>query len=342
MTTSRGQLVALDRDQVQTAVASAVCAPSLLNSQPWRFRFDGEVLDVFAVPDRAPTLVDPHGREVFLSLGAALFNLRLALLAGGRVPSVQLLPTPLDPTHVAQVRIGGPGQLSALEKPLYEAIPNRRSNRLPFTAEPVPTELFLHLQDAAAAEGGWLDAATGAHRAVVLDILHEADHVQRSNPALVQEFARWTVARTRADVGIPATSLGPRPHHPSAAVRDLTLGASSPAANAFAAVSRPAALFEDAALLAVLLTTGDHPVDWLRGGLALQRVLLTATSLGVAVGLLSHGTEVADLRPLVRDTSSRWRHPQIVLRFGFSAASAAMSAYSPRLPLPEVLEFADP
>ena len=79
---------------------------------------------------------------------------------------------------------------------------------------------------------------------------------------------------------------------------------------------RPVADFETAALLAVLLTTGDHPIDWLRGGMALERVLLTATVRGLSVGVLSHATEVAQLRSLVRDPSSRWRSPQLVLRFG--------------------------
>jgi hypothetical protein len=284
-------------------------------------------IDMFAVPDRAPSIVDPSGREVYISLGAALLNLRLAILATGRSPGIHLMPDPADRTHAATVTVGGPQRLSELERPLYEAIPGRRCSRLPFTAEALVDEQFMHLQDAAAAEGGWLDVATGLHRSVVMDVLHEADLVQRADPRVVHEITRWTLNREDPRIGIPVDSLGPRPHDPSAAVRDMTLGAM---------INRGSATFEDKALLGVLLTTGDGIIDWLRGGLALERVLLTAEVLGVSAGVLSHGTEVADLRPLVRDPSSRWRHPQVVLRFGHGDAMPP----TPRLPLDEVLEFA--
>ncbi len=320
---------ALTREQVETAVHAATQAPSILNCQPWRFTVAGDAIDLYAVPERSPGVVDPTGREVFLSLGAALLNLRLAVSALGRAPIVQLMPEPTVRTLVARLRIGGPSQISPLEKPLHAAIGARRSSRQPFTTQPVQPERFLHLQDAASVEGGWLDPATGSHRRAVLGVLHEADRDQRADAAVVRDVARWTHDRRDLRVGIATESLGPRPRDPAAAVRDLGLGAELPA--------RGSADFETNALLAVLLTSGDSPVDWLRGGLALERVLLTAAAAGVAVGLLSHGTEVADLRPLVRDPSSRWRFPQLVLRLGY--ASAAMPR-TPRLPLSEVLEHA--
>ncbi|HEY5032480.1 MAG TPA: nitroreductase, partial [Actinomycetes bacterium] len=130
-------------------------------------------------------------------------------------------------------------------------------------------------------------------------------------------------------LGIPPQSLGPRPHSPGAAVRDMTLGSDGKVAG------RGVAEFEGRGMLAVLLTTGDAAVDWVRGGMALERVLLTATVLGLSTGILSHGTEVVDLRPLVRDPSSRWRHPQVVVRFGHGDAMPA----TPRLPVSEVLEL---
>jgi hypothetical protein len=122
-------------------------------------------------------------------------------------------------------------------------------------------------------------------------------------------------------------SLGPRPLDPTAPVRDLALGQHLP--------GRPAAEFESSALLGVLLTAGDEPVDWLRGGMALERVLLTATTRDLSVGILSHATEEVDLRQVVRDPLTRWRHPQIVLRFGYGEPMPA----TPRRPVSEVLEI---
>jgi hypothetical protein len=315
----------LQPGQVEAVVAAATTAPSILNSQPWRFHAHDGLIDVHAVPEQAPRVLDPTGREVYLSLGAAVLNLRLAVAALGLVPAVQLLPTPSAPRLVARLRTGGPGQLSDIERPLFEAIPHRRSSRMPFTGGQVPFEDFMHLQDAAAVEGGHLDPATGLHRDSVVELLHEADRAQRDDRALVASVARWTVDLSRPDVGIPAQSLGPKPRDPAAPVRDLALGA--------LAGDRPTADFEASALLAVLLTAGDHPIDWLRGGLALERVLLTATARGLSIGLLSHATEITELRPLVRDPSSRWLYPQLVLRFGHGDSMPPTL----RRPLDEVL-----
>jgi nitroreductase len=317
---------ALETQQVVAAVEAATRAPSILNCQPWRFRVSADSVEVFAVPERAPSFVDPTGRETLISVGAALLNLQLALLAAGRSPHVQLVPDPEDLTHAATVILAGAAELSEFERPLYKAIATRRCSRQPFTSELVRTEEFLRLQDAAVTEGGWLDPATGLHRVHVVDVLHDADRAQRDEPRIVDDVRRLTVERANPHLGIPVESLGPRPYNSAGTVRDLALGALS---------ERPSSNFESDALLAVLLTTGDHPIDWLRAGLALERVLLAAEGMGLASGVLSHGTEVADLRPLVRDPSSRWRFPQVILRFGHAAPMPS----TPRLPLDEVLEL---
>ena len=318
----------LDRAGVEAAVSAAIAAPSVLNCQPWRFRAHDGLIDLLAAPDFAPEALDPTGREVFMSLGAALLNLRLGVEAQGCNASVQLMPSPLNRSVVARVRLGGATQLSAADRALCEAIPTRRSNRLPFSDEPVSFEDIGHLQDAASVEGANLDPATGWHRTAVVEALHDADQAQRTDPAIVSDVRGLTLARDRSDVGIPAASLGPRPLDPSAPVRDMALGQHL--------AGRPAAEFETAGLLAVLLTTGDEPNDWLRAGMALERVLLTATVRGLSAGILSHATEAIDLRQVVRDPSSRWRHPQIVLRFGYGAGEMPPT---PRRPLNEVLEI---
>lgn len=317
----------LDHALVEAAVSAAAAAPSILNSQPWRFHAGAQRIDVFAVPERAPSLLDAQGREVFLSLGAAVLNLRLALGAAGAATTVELVPSTLDPRLAATVRLVGRTTLSADEQAAYDAIPVRRSSRLPFTDQLVPYEEFDRLQEAAAAEGAHLEATTGLHKEVVTGAIREADRTQRDDHQLVDDASLWTVERgEREGVGIPPELLGPTPTDPRALVRDLAFGQR--------VGDRPAAEFEKSALVAVLLTTGDERADWLRGGMALERVLLAATARGLQVGLLSQATEVPELRWLVRDPMSRWKHPQIVLRLGYGEQPPP----TPRLPLEDVLE----
>ncbi len=92
----------LTSDQVAFVLATAGRAPSLHNTQPWRFRVRGNGLDLYADPDRRLRAIDPDGREMLISCGAALFGLRLGIrhlglahAGGGAAPAYA--PWPVQP-----------------------------------------------------------------------------------------------------------------------------------------------------------------------------------------------------------------------------------------------------
>src|SRR3954447_19373304 len=64
----------VDRSLLQAATA----APSIHNSQPWRFAVGESRIQVYADPDRHLRRSDDAGRSLLISCGAALFNLRVA------------------------------------------------------------------------------------------------------------------------------------------------------------------------------------------------------------------------------------------------------------------------
>ncbi|MGW4515718.1 hypothetical protein ACWEO4_27810 [Streptomyces sp. NPDC004393] len=70
----------LDAAALEALPAAAVAAPSIHNTLPWRFRVDPDdrLLEVRAVRERQLSSADPDGRAQHLSVGAAVFNLRLA------------------------------------------------------------------------------------------------------------------------------------------------------------------------------------------------------------------------------------------------------------------------
>ena len=59
----------------------------------------------------------------------------------------------------------------------------------------------------------------------------------------------------------------------------------------------------------MLFTDRDEPADWLRAGQALQRALLTATSLGVSASFLTQPLELADLAFRYDPQCGRVDHP---------------------------------
>ena len=134
-----GPAAELPEQAVAGLLAAAVAAPSMHNTQPWRFRVrhDPQVIELYADPARTLKYGDPRGRAVHIACGAALFNLRLAAAVAGRQPVVTLLPDPGQPLLVATVRLAGPCRAQPAERELYAAIARRHTNRRPFSGRRV-------------------------------------------------------------------------------------------------------------------------------------------------------------------------------------------------------------
>jgi len=142
----------------------------------------------------------------------------------------------------------------------------------------------------------------------------------------LDERSRW-VGGERAHDGVPGSALGPRPQAAPAVHRDLAAGLED--------ANRPAVPFEAAPLVAVLTTVSDGPADWLRAGLALQRGLLTASSLDVAASFATQPLEYPETRRYIRELVARSGHPQMVIRLGYPAAAGG---HAPRRPWPEIVQ----
>ena len=80
----------LPQQVIADLLDAAVAAPSMHNTQPWRFRVlrEAQAIELHADPERALRYGDPDGRAVHIACGAALFNLRLAAAVAGREPVV--------------------------------------------------------------------------------------------------------------------------------------------------------------------------------------------------------------------------------------------------------------
>ena len=107
-------------------VCAAVLAANAHNAQPWRFRVTTERIDLFADTSRNIGAMDPLRREMDISLGCAIENLVLAGPPNGLAPTVSLLPSAADPTHIARVDLD-PINPSASQ--LFAAIQPRHTNR---------------------------------------------------------------------------------------------------------------------------------------------------------------------------------------------------------------------
>lgn len=316
-------------ERVRFLLNYALVAPSSHNTQPWLFRIAGPVIELRADRTRGLPVADPDDRELTLSCGAALLHLRVALEAHGWRPSVALLPDPGDPDLLARVGLDGPPTAAVDDPALLDAIAMRRTNRRAFEDREVPADVLGELEKAAQAEGAWLWVAPGAEaKAMVADLVAEGDRRQWAMPPFRRELAAWCHPnRSRSLDGMPgatqglgdlASAVGPL------IIRTFDLGRGAAAKDRELAEGSPA--------LAVLWTDADEPVDRLRAGQALARVLLRARVHYVWASFLNQPVQCRELRPALADVV-HGAHPQIVLRLGYGPDVAT----TPRRPVEDVL-----
>jgi len=322
--TNRTIATRFTRADLQAAVQAAVRAPSLHNTQPWRFRLRDGGVDVRADPTRQLPVADPTGWGVRIACGAAAFNLRLAFAARGRSGLIRLRPDPGDPNLLAHLAPGPPRPATPAEQRLFAAIPNRHSNRVPFWPDPVPPRVRSRLIEAARAEGAWLELVIGtAAVGALAEIAHAANRVLQRDPAYREEMAGWVRAERAAD-GIPVLAAAPVPEP-----QDLL------PQRPFADRPRtPGRDFEPEPLVAVLGVAGNTAGDQLTAGQALQAVLLTATDAGLATSMLSQPIEVPAAREQLRLALGRFGVPQMVLRIGYGLPGQP----TPRRPIDDVID----
>lgn len=312
----------VDRTEIVAALAAA---PSVHNSQPWRIRMIDNGVELHADLGRWLHATDRSARELRISCGAGLLNMRLATAAQGRRPVVTLLPDPGKPALLALLRPGEEAEPSREEAALHAAIPARRSNRRPFRREPVVAAHRHLLRRAAEAEGAWLLAMDGpADRARLAELLARAHRIQSANPGFRTEWRLWTGLADGPALGVPAACGGAPPEHNDAwMVRDFTGGR----------VEGPTTGHDPEPLVVMIGTHHDLPVAQLRAGEALQRVLLTATAVGLSTSVIAGPVEVEQTRRALGAVLGPGLHPQILVRVGHGGPAPPRA---PRLPVARV------
>ena len=307
----------LSPEDTHAILDAAILAPSVHNSQPWRFRLDADSIELLADPARRLPAADPDDRELRLACGAALLNLRLALLRLGIQPEVRIHPGPrLD--GIATIRRGGHATMLADEAALHRAIRHRRTNRRPFFEQPVGIRERHLLVRAADQEHCRLSLISDVNEQATLHrLLVLAHQHQISDRAWVEEFHSWLMRSPSDRDGITLAASGPQPElQDTWVLRDFGKGHGS--------VRVPGKDFESQPLIAVLTSYVDDPLAQVQAGQALQRVLLTATTLGLSASFLSQVIEVAEIRAQVQRMLGGSLRPQAALRIGYGVPVPAV------------------
>lgn len=318
-------------EKLRFAVNYAILAPSSHNTQPWRFLIQRDTVQICADRSRALPVTDPFDRELLISCGAALFNLRAVLSRFGCAYDITTFPYASEPDVLALLRVHAQGHLDRESAALVPAITRRVTDRHAFPMEKIAAPLQAAWSGIAADEGAALCFVESEERRVeIAELIAEVDRVQFQDASFRRELASWIHPSHSRD-GMPAYSQGVHALLDFAtpivnlAIRTFDVGGGVAASHRRLAQGSP--------LLACFATTMDDASAWLATGQALQRVLLVVTNDGFGASYLNQPIEVPQYRARLRQLTGCETYPQILLRIGRGGAQH----HSPRRPLREVL-----
>ena len=312
----------------ETARAAGL-APSVHNTQPWRWRVHGDRLDLYADRSRQLGVADPAGRLLMISCGAALHHARVALAAEGWHPEVA---RSADSDPVVQLRLGEHVGATGEAMRLWQAAEIRRTDRRPLTATPVPPAALAAVRAAVEAEQVSLHLLREDQISELAVAAARADELSAEDDAFTAELAYWVGGQRPEGTGLPDTAIPVQPPHTEVPVRDFGQPGTLP--------TEPDA-GDRAASYAVLFGAQDTPAGWLRAGEALSAAWLTATEHGVAVLPFSAPVETSATRLALRRLLAGLGHPYLVLRLGLADPDHPGPPHTPRLPPTQTVEIVD-
>jgi nitroreductase len=312
------------RPALRQAAEAARYAPSVHNTQPWKWIVYADRLELHAATERQLAILDPAAHLLLISCGAALHHARIALEAAGWQHRLERpAGTPLAVIHPE--RHTSPA-LEAIRR--FEQLSIRHTDRRTVSDTPIAASVLDTLVASATHHGNRLHVLG---RNQVIDLAVAVEHAQKAEAAderLQQETAAWVGGDRTDGTGIPAANLPTETPLTTVAERDFGAAGSLSAGTGH----------DTAATYAVLYGDGDEPADWLRAGESLTELWLAATEHAVSLLPISSPVEVPYTHHELRRIIGGLGNPYLVVRLGTMDVDHRGPGATPRLPVEQVIE----
>ncbi|AEV73769.1 hypothetical protein MycrhN_3243 [Mycolicibacterium rhodesiae NBB3] len=322
--------IMVDTEVIRSALQLACRAPSLHNSQPWRWVLDEDgAVQLFLDKNRVLYSTDRSGREALISCGAVLDHFRVAMAAAGWTANVDLFPNPNNLVHLASIDFTPMEFVTDGHRRRADAILLRRTDRLPF-AEPQDRESVESLLSrTVTGDAVRLDVIPDELRAELAEASQLTESLRLYDTSYHAELSWWT-GGYETEEGVPGSSLLSASESDRVDVeRNFPVTRNE---------DRRPSYGQDHSRILVLSTYDTERASVLQCGEALSAVLLDATMAGLATCTLTHITELGASREIVSTLIDQPTTPQALIRVGLAPPLEDLPPATPRRPIDDVFE----
>lgn len=250
------------------------------NNQFRSFAIVDDFIELYVDETCSLSIANFDRRELVISCGVALFNLRIAIRHFGFRDLVEVYPNPNNPNLLARVGFGSKRIVSLEENFLFRAISKRCPERFYFSNRRLPKSLISELKSATDAECTSWQISTlvvpDAYRDKVIDLIDTGDRLQTTDPLLYEELA--------SEIGISYDAIPTK---------------------------------SSATTLMLIGSQNDDRYAWLATGEALAHSILRARIDDVRASFLNQPLQIAKLRSRLKAMFPENGYPQILLCLGY-------------------------
>ncbi|MEV5837583.1 hypothetical protein [Nocardia sp. NPDC052112] len=311
-----------DHPTMMAAMRLAAHAPSVHNTQPWRWIFDGVRLHLYSDTDRQLSAADPRGRQLVISCGAMLHHVSTVFATYNWHTDVVRLPDPEQPQHLAAIEFRPWPDPPAEIRARTDAIHHRHTDRLPMLQPDGWADIVPALRNLVSACDIQLDVLDESARPQLARASEYSAGLHRYDMAYQTEL-RWWTGHSPLSEGVPRFAM----ISDAEAARVGVARTFPPVAH-----SMRRADLRDRAQVVVLSTPGETVPEWLHTGEALSAVLLECTVFGLTTCSLTHITETTAGRKVLAGLIAHPGVPQVLIRIG-TAPDEPEAPPTPRRPL---------
>lgn len=298
--------------RIETILRAATLAPSSHNTQPWLFDMMDSRIRLYADRSRALPVNDPDDRELAISCGCALMNLRIAAAREGYAVKVSQFDDLASSGLLAEIQLIQGTTPDPSDLSLFPAIQERRTYRKKFEDREAPDALLERLSAAAVKEGATFHVIRDeGRRERIAEFVAEGDALQWADPEWRRELAGWMRPRGKGE-GLTVPGLMAPVIRTAIRAFDMSRGIAA----------KDATLAKEAPVIAVISTAHDDVKAHLNAGQALERVLLTACAGGLQASYLNQPIQAPSGRPQLQHLLESDKFPQILLRMGYPSAES--------------------